>query len=1023
MRVQGSISGTSLDEITVDFNSTGISDGTYNANINVASNDPVTPSIDIAVSLTVQTPEITVSPISFDYGYIEVGTTSTKQFTIQNSGNALLEGYITTLSSFAVALASDGDNQRLEAENDPEQNSDNRATVYYSVVAGETNTYNLSFTPVAVADYSGTITVSDNCPENDFSITVSAHGDEPDVDITPTAVDVTLANFETTSQTLTIENTSNIEVTYEASLYEEKVYPDRESLWTGSVQYSNFIDPSLVNGYSTIDGWMMFNISSIPDNAIISEIVFNGYVNSGNAPYWSITPVTMYPLNGPQGGAFHNDIYNGANNPATCYHYEAQDPTFAIGWRSYTLSGTANADLQSALSQDWFVTGICNYTNSTTYFIIFDGWNQTNKPYLTVSYTLPNDLDTWLTIDSDTSVSGTIPAVDDVTHTIGFDPSLVGDGTYSTDIRISSNDTDEPEILVPVTLTVETPVINYTPSSFAFGDILVGEISTDQFTIENTGTATLSGSITTPSGYSVTLAGVDNSNFGKKLESINTDNRNVLTFDIDPGVTLTYDLTFAPTAVADYNGNVAISHNALGGSDNITVTGSGVEPNIDVSPTSFAVTIQEHEIDSETLTISNLGGYPLTFSGSVDYGLDIGSKKEMASDDIDSWLSLDGSVTTSGTVSAGGSTPVTLGFDPTGLADGSYTAYVNISSDDPDESTVSVQVDMTVSTAGIAALPGSIDFGDILVNQSSTDQFTIENTGNASLTGSITTPDGYSVILAGGGDFTSRVIDQDRNPNNKDSRNVLSYSINAGVIETFDLTFTPDATGVFSGSISISNNAGGGDETISVTGTGVTIILGINPGSFNESVYSGDTVTTSLTVSNTGTASLTYDGQINYDGSEDPWLTLDGQQTLGGTVSASGSYEYNVLFDSDGLSPDTYTATISGTSNDPDNPTFSISVSFTIVQPVSAPINVDVEVSGSAVTVSWDAVTGATLYHVYSSSSPDGSFSEESGGSFSSGTRESWTKTYSPIPDKVYLHLHRQHRAKNLPPGCRPRKR
>jgi hypothetical protein len=245
-------------------------------------------------------------------------------------------------------------------------------------------------------------------------------------------------------------------------------------------------------------------------------------------------------------------------------------------------------------------------------------------------------------------------------------------------------------------------------------------------------------------------------------------------------------------------------------------------------------------------------------------------------------------------------------------------------------------------------------------------------------------------------------------PKAKDNRNVLSFDIAVGVTLTYDLTFAPVAVADYNGNVAIAHNALGGSDNIAVTGAGITIELVLNPTSFNESAYEGNTVATALTISNNGTASLNYNGQINYDGSEDPWLTLDGQQTLGGTISASGFYEYNVLFNADGLTPDIYTASINGTSNDPDNPTFSIPVSFTVIQVLDAPDNLTVEVSGNfTVIISWDNVPGSTIYHVYSSSSPDGTFTEETGGVFTAGSRESWSKTYypSPVPEKLFFKV------------------
>lgn len=59
------------------------------------------------------------------------------------------------------------------------------------------------------------------------------------------------------------------------------------------------------------------------------------------------------------------------------------------------------------------------------------------------------------------------------------------------------------------------------------------------------------------------------------------------------------------------------------------------------------------------------------------------------------WLS---ETPTSGTIPAGGSVEVLVTFDSSGLALGDYSAFLNISSNDPDEATVVVPVTMTVGT-------------------------------------------------------------------------------------------------------------------------------------------------------------------------------------------------------------------------------------------------------------------------------------------------------------------------------------
>ncbi|MCD4760775.1 DUF5123 domain-containing protein, partial [bacterium] len=68
--------------------------------------------------------------------------------------------------------------------------------------------------------------------------------------------------------------------------------------------------------------------------------------------------------------------------------------------------------------------------------------------------------------------------------------------------------------------------------------------------------------------------------------------------------------------------------------------------------------------------------------------------------------------------------------------------------------------------------------------------------------------------------------------------------------------------------------------------------------------------------------------------------------------------------------------------------------------PLDPPQNVTIEISAGEVTLSWDAVTGANSYKVYSSDDPYSGFIEDSSGSFDG---ESWS---APIGDeKRYYHV------------------
>lgn len=54
-------------------------------------------NIQLYLQPIAQAPDITVFPLSLDFGNVEVGTSSWNNFTIQNNGNANLTGTITNL--------------------------------------------------------------------------------------------------------------------------------------------------------------------------------------------------------------------------------------------------------------------------------------------------------------------------------------------------------------------------------------------------------------------------------------------------------------------------------------------------------------------------------------------------------------------------------------------------------------------------------------------------------------------------------------------------------------------------------------------------------------------------------------------------------------------------------------------------------------------------------------------------------------------------------------------------------------
>ena len=170
------------------------------------------------------------------------------------------------------------------------------------------------------------------------------------------------------------------------------VYPQSANYWTGSIDTSGGLEVSLVKANGNGVGWMVFDLSGIPPGSIINSVTFWGYVYDNNWPYWSITPmgtVNPIPPNPPE--IILQIISNYKENVA--YSFNIESGSLPVGWLHRVLGNNAAADLQNAIQQGWFAIGFTDWDFEATYYIDFQGWAETNVPYLVVDCTSPTPHD------------------------------------------------------------------------------------------------------------------------------------------------------------------------------------------------------------------------------------------------------------------------------------------------------------------------------------------------------------------------------------------------------------------------------------------------------------------------------------------------------------------------------------------------------------------------------------------------------------------------------------------------------
>jgi hypothetical protein len=297
-------------------------------------------------------------------------------------------------------------------------------------------------------------------------------------------------------------------------------------------------------------------------------------------------------------------------------------------------------------------------------------------------------------------------------------------------------------------------------------------------------------------------------------------------------------------------------------------------------------------------------------------------------------------------VSGGGSfvlTPsatrdIVVQFAPTsaGFQDG----LLNVSSNDADESTISIDLsgtgtEVVTPEPEIEVTPLAVDFGSVDVGSSAEQMVTISNTGDAELTlGYSISGDGFAIV---GG----------------------PSAVAAGGSEMATISFTPTAAGAAAGTFTItSNDADEGTVEVSLTGTGNEVDPGTCEYAFGAIALSGTELPSSggqlrlkFEISNLGNASVADVDVWGVASNGESSVFIQGPRTP--SVSADAVYRagfYQRV--PDFIEAGTYTYTLfAGTfdSDDPDASAVCDSEAFTVTKGDPAKANA----SGEMVAEDW----------------------------------------------------------------------
>lgn len=278
------VSAGSSVVIPVGFNAMGLNGGIYSGGIEIRSNDPITPIVDVPVTLNVTgAPNITAGVQEMNFGEVYTNLSIDTTIVIKNNGtdNLLVSSVSVSHSAFVVS------------------------TTPFSLVPGESENLNVRFTPVAVSDYAADLVLTSNDPDQG-TLVIPLTGEgvlPPVVRVDPLSIEASLMSGQSEVRTITIQNTGGSALIWSLQYSEES-----EPL---SISSSNLASASKQEPVKT-----GFNNHFEQVNSELSRNTFPLVVGDFQQLSSSPVPLTCVSID-PVSGY----IYAQANNGTAFYRY------------------------------------------------------------------------------------------------------------------------------------------------------------------------------------------------------------------------------------------------------------------------------------------------------------------------------------------------------------------------------------------------------------------------------------------------------------------------------------------------------------------------------------------------------------------------------------------------------------------------------------------------------------------------------------------------------------------------------
>ena len=850
----------------ITFSPTAV--GARTASLTVTDNATGSPqSVPISGTGQTATRILSFSPASLTFAAQNTGTTSGGQnINISNTGNAAV-----TLTSEVLTGANAGD-YAISFNNCPA-----------SLTSGSSCIAQITFSPTAVGARTASLTVTDNANGSPQSVPISGTGQTSTflLSFSPASLTFAAQNTGSTSggQNINISNTGNAAVTLTSELltganagdYAISFNNCPASLASGSSCIAQITFSPTAVGARTASLTVTDNANGSPQSVPISgtgqtptfllsfspvSLTFaaqntgttsggqNIFItNTGNA---AVT-LTSELLTGANAGDYAISFNNcAASLPAgnQCQVQITFSPT-AVGARTASLtvtdnatgspqsvpiSGTGQTPTRILSFNPASLTFALQNTGSTSAAQGVTVTNTGNSPmaFTAIAIAGANASDFAQSVNTCPISPTTLAAGGSCTVSVTFSPGAAG--ARSASISFTDNANGSPQS-VSLTGTGQVPVftLSFSPTSLTFAAQNTGTTSTAQgVTISNTGNSPITFT-------SFVLGGA---NAGDYAISFNNCPINPAT--LPAGNACSINATFSPSAVGSRTASIAVTDNATGSPQSISLTGTGRTPvkslSFSPSPVTFG-TVNTGSNSAVSLTVTSSGNTAVTLTSIAISGVNA----------ADYSITSNNCPSSPATLAAGNACSVQITFAPS--AAGTRTASINFT-DDAVGSPQSVAISGIgqVLTFTLSFSPSSLTFAAQNLGTSSAAQgVTVSNTGNSAIT--------FSGFVLTGANPAEYSISANSCPS---SPATLAASNNC----SFSIVFTPSAAGTRTASVSITDTATGSPQTVGLSGTGQVTnkTLSFSPPSltFPTTTTGNSSAAQNVSVVSTGTAAVTF---------------------------------------------------------------------------------------------------------------------------------------------------------------------